>query len=140
MVCRGVHARAQSTGMVKAGSGGAKALFGHYFCDLLVLDEASQMNIPEAAMAALPFKPAGQLIVVGDHRQMAPIVKHSWDNEPKRTFKEYKTYRSLFVTLLEQEPPPPMIKFAESFRLHSAMAEFLRQRDLLQRRYTLPFQ
>lgn len=113
-------------GMVKA-RWGNKDLFGHYFCDLLVLDEASQMNIPEAVMAALPLKPTGQLIVVGDHRQMAPIVKHSWDNEPRRTFKEYKTYRSLFVTLLEQDPPPPMIKFAESFRLHSAMAEFLRQ-------------
>jgi hypothetical protein len=113
-------------GMVKA-KWSNKDLFGHYFCDLLVLDEASQMNIPEAVMAALPLKPTGQLIVVGDHRQMAPIVKHSWDNEPKRTFKEYKTYRSLFVTLLEQDPPIPMIKFAESFRLHSAMAEFLRR-------------
>jgi hypothetical protein len=105
---------------------GTKGLLGHYFCDLLVLDEASQMSIPEAAMSALPLKPGGQLIVVGDHRQMAPIVKHSWDSEPRRTFKEYKTYRSLFVTLMEQ-PTPPMIKFAESFRLHSAMAEFLRQ-------------
>ena len=85
------------------------------------------MSIPEAAMSALPLKQDGQLIVVGDHRQMAPIVKHSWDNEPRRTFKEFKTYRSLFVTLLEQETPPPMIKFAESFRLHAAMAEFLRQ-------------
>ncbi len=113
-------------GMVKA-RWGNKDLFGHYFCDLLVLDEASQMNIPEAVMAALPLKPTGQLIVVGDHRQMAPIVQHSWDNEPKRTFKEYKTYRSLFVTLLELDPPIPMIKFAESFRLHSAMAEFLRR-------------
>lgn len=115
--------------MVKAkwSSSGTQGLLGHYFCDLLVLDEASQMSIPEAAMSALPLKPEGQLIVVGDHRQMAPIIKHSWDNEPRRTFKEYKTYCSLFVTLLEQETPPPMIKFAESFRLHSAMAEFLRQ-------------
>ncbi|HEY0069905.1 MAG TPA: ATP-binding protein [Chloroflexia bacterium] len=112
--------------MVKS-KGSSKDLFGHYFCDLLVLDEASQMNIPEAIMAALPLKQDGQLIVVGDHRQMAPIVKHSWDNEPRRTFKQYKTYQSLFVALLEQDTPPPMIKFAESFRLHSAMAEFLRQ-------------
>jgi hypothetical protein len=105
----------------------SKDLFGHFICDMLVLDEASQMNIPEAVMAALPLKPGGQLIVVGDHRQMAPIVKHSWDNEPRRTFKQYKTYQSLFVSLLEQSTPPPMIKFSESFRLHSAMAEFLRQ-------------
>jgi superfamily I DNA and/or RNA helicase len=58
---------------------------------------------------------------------MAPIVKHAWDTEPRRTIKEFKSYRSLFVTLMEQNPPPPIIRFAESFRLHSCMAEFLRQ-------------
>jgi superfamily I DNA and/or RNA helicase len=42
-----------------------KDIFGHELCDLLVLDEASQMNLAEAAMAALPLKPDGQLIVVG---------------------------------------------------------------------------
>ena len=57
----------------------AKALFGHELCDCLVLDEASQMNLPEALMAALPLPRDGQLIVVGDHRQMPPIVKHDWD-------------------------------------------------------------
>ena len=33
-----------------------KDIFGHELCDLLVLDEASQMNLPEAIMAALPLK------------------------------------------------------------------------------------
>ena len=56
-----------------------KDVFGHELCDLLVLDEASQMNLPEAVMAALPLKPDAPLIVVGDHRQMPPIVKHDWD-------------------------------------------------------------
>jgi hypothetical protein len=99
-------------------------IFGHELCDLLVLDEASQMNLPEALMAALALKPAGQLIVVGDHRQMPPIVKHDWDAEARRTFRQYQVYASLFETLRLQKPP--MIQFAESFRLHSAMAEFLR--------------
>jgi hypothetical protein len=66
-----------------------KELFGHHFIDCLVLDEASQMNLPEAIMAALPLRQAGQVIVVGDHRQMPPIVKHDWDNEPRRTFQEF---------------------------------------------------
>src|SRR5262249_31307064 len=52
-----------------------KAIFGQELCNLLVLDEASQMNLPEALMAALALKPEGQVIVVGDHRQMPPIVK-----------------------------------------------------------------
>lgn len=103
----------------------SKTVFGHDLCDLLVLDEASQMNLPEALMAALPLKADAQLIVVGDHRQMPPIIKHDWDTESRRTFKQYQVYASLFDTLRLQKPP--MIQFAESFRLHQAMAEFLRQ-------------
>jgi superfamily I DNA and/or RNA helicase len=76
-------------------------------------------------MAALLLKQDGQLIVVGDHRQMPPIVKHDWDTESRRTFSDYQAYESLFDTLRLQQPP--MIQFAESFRLHEAMAEFLRE-------------
>jgi len=110
-------------GMIKAKWD--KRLFGHDLCHLLVLDEASQMNLPEAMMAALPLRPDGQLIVVGDHRQMPPIVKHAWETEPRRTFAAYRAYESLFLTLRERRPR--LIQFAESFRLHAAMADFLRE-------------
>jgi hypothetical protein len=110
-------------GMLKQRS---KTVFGHKLCDLLVLDEASQMNLPEALMAALPLKEDAPILVVGDHRQMPPIVKHDWDSEARRTFRQYQAYRSLFDTLRLREEPPPMIQFEESFRLHRAMAEFLR--------------
>jgi hypothetical protein len=102
-----------------------KEMFGQGLCDLLVLDEASQMNLPEAVMAALPLKADGQVVVVGDHRQMPPIVRHDWEREARRTFRQYDVYTSLFDTLRQYNPP--MIQFAESFRLHAAMAEFLRE-------------
>ncbi len=102
-----------------------RELFGHHLADGLVLDEASQMNLPEAAMAALPLRPNGSLVVVGDHRQMPPIVKHDWSSEPRRTFQEFRAFESLFQALLPLDPP--MIKFEESFRLHATMAEFLRR-------------
>ncbi len=102
-----------------------KELTGHAFCQCLVLDEASQMNLPEALLAAATLAPDGQLIVVGDDRQMPPIVKHDWVNERRRTFQQYQAYESLFTTLRAQNPP--MIKFAESFRLHTTMAAFLRR-------------
>ncbi len=104
-----------------------KDLSGHYLCHSLVLDEASQMDLPEAAMSALPLHPNGQLIVVGDPRQMPPIVKHNWEAERRRTFQQYKAYSSLFDTLLSLDPRPPMIKFSESFRLHADMAQFLKE-------------
>jgi hypothetical protein len=102
-----------------------KDIFDHGLCDCLILDEASQMNLPEAAMAALPLKRHGQVIVVGDHRQMPPIVKHDWDRELRRTFQQYRVYDSLFDTLRSLKPP--MIQFSESFRVHAAIADFLRQ-------------
>ena len=92
---------------------------------MLVLDEASQMNLPEAIMAALPLKADAPVVVVGDHRQMPPIVKHDWDAEARRTFHQFQVYESLFDTLRAKHPP--IIRFAESFRLHAAMAEFLRE-------------
>ena len=83
-----------------AGEGALEqGLLGHSLCHCLVLDEASQANLPEAIMAALPLDPAGQLVVVGDHRQMPPIVKHDWAREPRRTFQEYQAYASLFEML-----------------------------------------
>lgn len=104
-------------------------LFAHRFCDCLVLDEASQMNLPEAIMAALPLKEDGQLVVVGDHRQMPPIVQHDWNTEPRRTFQDYQAYQSLFEAL---QFGAPIIRFEESFRLHADMAEFLRQEVYVQ--------
>src|SRR5207244_8936709 len=89
----------------------SKCVFGHELCDLLVLDEASQMGLPEAVMAALPLKPDAPLVVVGDHRQMPPIVKHDWDGEARRTFRQYQVYESLFDALRAQNPP--MTRFAE---------------------------
>jgi hypothetical protein len=112
-------------GMITKKWTGKSSLFGHHFCDLLILDEASQMNLPEAMMAALPLRPDSPLIVVGDHRQMPPIVKHEWEAEPRRTFREFAAYESLFVAL--RPLADGLIQFEESFRLHRAMAEFLRQ-------------
>ncbi len=102
-----------------------KTLFSRACAGCLVLDEASQINLPEALRASLLLEPTGHLIVVGDHRQMPPIVKHDWDGELRRTFQAYRAYESLFLTLLRLNPR--MIKFAQSFRLHHDMAEFLRQ-------------
>ena len=56
-----------------------------------------------------------------------PIVRHDWDAETRRTFRQYQVYLKLFDSLLAQAPPPPVIRFAESFRLHAAMAKFLRR-------------
>lgn len=101
------------------------SLLGRSLFDLLVIDEASQMNLAEAVVAALLLRGAGQLVVVGDHRQMPPVLQHGWEREARRTFHEYRAYESLFELLLRLEPP--IVRFEESFRLHRSLAEFLRR-------------
>lgn len=98
--------------------------FSSAFAECLVLDEASQTNLPEAILAALPLGPDGRLIVVGDPRQMPPIVHHDWGSEQRRTFGEYRTYESLYRTL--EAAGVPSVKFSQSFRLHADMARFLK--------------
>ena len=54
-----------------------------YF-DLVVVDEASQMNLAEALTAAAFLRDDGQFIAVGDHRQMPPILQHAGIRQPPR--------------------------------------------------------
>ena len=100
-------------------------LFSNRFCDLLVLDEASQLSLPEALLSGLPLRPSGQVLVVGDPRQMPPIVQHDWDEEPRRACREFGAFRSLYEFLEAQDVP--QIKFERSFRVHKDSAEFLRR-------------
>ena len=63
-----------------------------YF-DLLVIDEASQLSLPAAVLAGAPLKEDGQAIVVGDHRQMPPILAHDWKHEPRRGAQDARHLR-----------------------------------------------
>lgn len=92
--------------------------------DLLVIDEASQMSLPEGILASSFLKPTGTEIVVGDHRQMPPIIAHTWEDEQKRTATSNRPYLSLFESLVERGIP--RVGLDESFRLHETIADFLR--------------
>ena len=98
--------------------------------DLLILDEASQMSVPQAIVAAQVLADDGMLIVVGDPRQMPVIVTHDWANEPRRSFVRYPVHRSLFdyladgQTLFGQEVP--IVRLDTSYRVPPILADFLR--------------
>ncbi|MDI6872061.1 MAG: DEAD/DEAH box helicase [Bacillota bacterium] len=91
--------------------------------DLAVIDEASQVSLPEAVLACAYLKPGAQVIVVGDHRQMPPIITHPWKDEPRREAEEFQPYRSVFEYLVSLDTP--RVGLDESFRLHKVLAEFL---------------
>jgi hypothetical protein len=93
------------------------------------------MNLPEAIMAALPLKDDGQLIVVGDHRQMRPILEHDWAGELPRTFQEFRAYESLFRTFLQGSAEDPVRGELPAPRLHGRVPA---SRDPCQGQHRLP--
>ena len=111
--------------MKYASSDGKHVTWGSQPFDLLVVDEASQMSIPEGVLAAAFLKPSGQILVVGDHRQMPPINAHPWKDEEKRNLVALRPFVSLFESLIERDFP--LFALDQSFRLHEDIAAFLNE-------------
>ena len=105
-----------------------------YF-DLLAIDEASQMSLPYALLSAAWLRPEGEMVVVGDPRQMPPIHKHNWQKELRPTAIYQQPYHSLFEALQERGLAP--IGLDRSFRLHRTVAQFLAQQIYLKDRINL---
>ena len=103
--------------------------------DLVVLDEASQVNVPEALLACAFVRPDGRAIVVGDHRQMPPIVAVSWNEEARRTVVDSEVYRSVFDFLRAR--PFPRVGLDQRFRLPPRLAAFLE--EIVYRQDGIPF-
>lgn len=93
--------------------------------DLLVIDEASQMSVPEAVLAGAFLHTDGSTLVVGDHRQMPPIIQHEWEKEEKRSVMAGQPFLSLFEFLIDRGFPKESLD--QSFRLHHTIATFLQQ-------------
>jgi hypothetical protein len=92
---------------------------------LVVLDEASQVNVPEALLATAFVAADGQALVVGDPRQLPPIVAAAWNEEARRTVVDSEAYRSIFDFLHARRFP--RVGLDRSFRLHRRLAAFLEE-------------
>jgi hypothetical protein len=121
--------------------GGSEPPWGQGFFDLLVVDEASMMRLPELILSGAFLSKSGQVIVAGDHRQLPPIVAHNWEKEDRRTLEEMASFLSAmdFLRLLRNEDlglerikcshPAniPTERLCQSHRCHAAVAEFLKE-------------
>ena len=110
--------------LVKRGAAKGKAIdwTSKYF-DLVIVDEASQMGLAEALLAAAFLRADGQFIAIGDHRQMPPILAHAWDQESRRDLARARPHLSIFETLREAGYKSAALD--ESFRVPAEIAAFL---------------
>jgi hypothetical protein len=111
-----------------------------YF-DLLVVDEASMMRLPELILSGAFISKNAQILVAGDHRQLPPIQAHNWEKEDRRTIEEMASFLSAqdFLRLLRQEDlgiehvkcqfkaDIPAERLSETHRCHEVVADFLKE-------------
>lgn len=118
--------------------------------DLAAIDEASMAPLPSLFFPSSLLKPTGQLIAIGDHRQMPPIQQHEWDTATRSSILTHGTHlptldylRLLRGDLTTHElpgedaftdtrrlpearlPDLPFIQLEQGYRSHAAITEFL---------------
>ncbi|MBL7037574.1 MAG: UvrD-helicase domain-containing protein [Pirellulaceae bacterium] len=71
--------------------------------DLVVIDEASQVRVPEAAVPIGLVGPKGRLVLAGDHLQLPPIVVGAYPETPP---EEPILHRSIFETIASRSRLP----------------------------------
>lgn len=87
--------------------------------DLLVIDEASQLKVPEALLALSRLGPDGRLLVVGDHQQLPPILQGSY---PEAAAGSPCLHRSIFEAL--DSDAAGTCQLLENFRMNAALCAF----------------
>lgn len=63
---------------------------------LLIIDEASMMVLAHFLALATLLAGNGQIMLAGDHRQLAPIVAHNWEEEDRYPVTVYQPYVSAY--------------------------------------------
>ena len=71
--------------------------------DLVVIDEASQVRVPEAAVPISLVGPKGRLVLAGDHLQLPPIVVGTYPDTPP---EEPVLHRSIFEAIANRSQLP----------------------------------
>lgn len=64
--------------------------------EALVVDEASMMVLPPFLALASLVRADGEVLLAGDHRQLAPILSHDWEREDRPPARLYQPYASAY--------------------------------------------
>jgi hypothetical protein len=90
--------------------------------DLLVIDEGSQLKVPESSISIRRLRPGGTLIVAGDDRQLPPIVQGAY---PEPATGEPLLHRSIFECLRTSDERGDLTAMLlENFRMNRTLCAY----------------
>ena len=79
--------------------------------DGLMIDEASMMVFPDFLALATLLAEDGEIMLVGDHKQLSPITSHDWEEESREQVTALAPHHSCYqaVSGLSNRTPPGAI-------------------------------
>jgi DNA replication ATP-dependent helicase Dna2 len=93
-----------------------------YAADLVVIDEASQVKVPESSIAIRRARAGARVLMAGDHRQLPPIIQAAY---PEPAEGEPVLYRSIFQALADQDPDGQYTAtLLENFRMNHTLNRY----------------
>jgi hypothetical protein len=94
--------------------------------DLVLVDEASQVRVPEASVPFSMVAGSGRVVLAGDHLQLPPIVQGEYPANPPG---EPVLHRSVFETLqVGMNATSPVVqKLQENHRMNEVLTRFARE-------------
>ena len=106
---------------------------GRFQVGTLIVDEASMMVFPHFLALATLVGPQGEMMLAGDHRQLAPIMAHDWEREDRPPVMLYQPYASAYDAvrniarsgMTEDRVRPTHLRY--TFRLPAVVRELLSQ-------------
>lgn len=69
--------------------------------DVVCVDEASMLDLPQFLLAGSVLKPAGQTLLVGDHRQLATVTETEWSETRRKPLLDTNAYYSAIEHIQE---------------------------------------
>lgn len=95
--------------------------------DLVVVDEASQVKVPESAVPISLISSTGRIIFAGDHLQLPPIVQGTYPSQEEQEEQEQKTpialHRSIFEAVLALDGGRFKRQLQENFRMNQTLTQ-----------------
>ena len=88
--------------------------------DYIIVDEASQMKVPEFLMTNQVAKEDTHFLIVGDDNQLPPIIKNKYLNFDK---KEILVAKSIF-SYISTENPDCIIRLNDCYRMNRVLCEY----------------
>lgn len=90
--------------------------------DIVVLDEASQNKVPDALVALRTLKENGRYLIVGDDKQLPPIINGKYPSDDNDIIKLHK---SIFEVIKTRDDKDKITcQLLENFRMNSSLCSF----------------